>query len=69
MMNHTNYHLLLSRGRKAGLSARELNSALSVRPVVGNEQQPGQSDCNGYVSGIDSRGHRTYRPVSQVQRP
>src|SRR5262245_29170782 len=41
MMNQSTYHLLLSRGRKAGLSTRELNSALSVRPVTGDEQQSG----------------------------
>ena len=69
MMNHSNYHLLLSRGRKAGLTARELNSALSIRPVVGDEQQSGRADCNGYVSGIDARGHRTVRPASETPRP
>jgi hypothetical protein len=69
MMSPSKYHLLLSRGRKAGLSARELNSALSVRPVMGDEQLPGQSDCNGYVSGIDARGHRTLRPAEPPARP
>jgi hypothetical protein len=69
MMNQSTYHLLLSRGRKAGLSTRELNSALSVRPVMGDEQQPGQSDCNGYVSGIDARGHRTLRLAEPPARP
>lgn len=68
MMNQSTYHLLLSRGRKAGLSTRELNSALSVRPVTGDEQQSGRSDCNGYVSGIDARGHRTVRPAAPPGR-
>jgi hypothetical protein len=69
MRSQSTYHLLLSRGRKAGLTARELNSALSSRPVEGDEQQPGQADCNGYVSGIDARGHRTVRPASETPRP
>ena len=68
MMSHSHYHLLLSRGRKAGLTTRELNSALSVHPVAGDEQQPGHADCNGYVSGIDANGHRTVRPVDPLPR-
>ena len=68
MMHPSNYHLLLSRGRKAGLTTRELNSALSIHPVGGNEQQPGQSDCNGFVPGVDARGRRTYHPAVQAPR-
>jgi hypothetical protein len=68
MMHHSSYHLLLSRGRKAGLTTRELNSALSSRPVLGHEQQPGQPDCNGFVAGIDAQGHRTYRPSEGTRR-
>lgn len=68
MLNQSAYHQLLNRGRKAGLNARELISALSIRPVVGTEQLPGQSDCNGYISDVDARGHRTYRPVSEPPR-
>ena len=68
MMQSSNYHLLVSRGRKAGLTTRELNSALSMRPVLGHEQLPGQSDCNGFVSGVDARGYRTYRPAVRLPR-
>jgi hypothetical protein len=67
MMRHSDYHLLVSRGRKAGLTTRELNSALSSRPVLGSEQQPGQLDCNGYVTGIDANGHRTFRQAGQAR--
>jgi hypothetical protein len=68
MMHQSHYHQLLSRGRKAGLTSRELNSALSIHPVGGDEQ-PGQADCNGYVSGIDTRGHRTYQPAAEPPKP
>ena len=68
MMHHSSYHLLLSRGRKAGLTTRELNSALASRPVLVHDQQPGQPDCNGFVAGIDAQGHRTYRPSDETPR-
>ena len=68
MMHQSSYHLLLSRGRKAGLTTRELNSALSGRPVLGHEVQPGRSDCNGFVTDIDARGQRTHRPSGETAR-
>ncbi len=68
MMNRSYYHLLLSRGRKAGLTTHELNSALSARPLLGEEVQPGQTDCNGFICGIDARGIRTIRPAGEVPR-
>lgn len=68
MMYNSSYQSLLSRGRKAGLTARELNSALSMRPVQGHEQQPGHTDCNGFLTGIDARGHRTARPADDAAR-
>jgi hypothetical protein len=64
MMRHRDYNLMLSQGRKAGLTSRELNSALSMQPVEGGEQ-PGQPDCNGYISEIDASGHRTLRQADQ----
>jgi hypothetical protein len=67
-MNHNNYHRLMSQGRKAGLNSQELNQAFATRPVAGDEQAPGQSDCNGYVSDIDSRGYRLYRQAGQSTR-
>jgi len=61
----SDHHLLLSRGRKAGLTASELSSALSACPVQGKERLLGQADGNGFVSGTDSGGHRTQQPAAQ----
>jgi hypothetical protein len=60
-MTRSNYHLMIDRGRKAGLSTRELYPALLTQPIEGNEQ-PGQMDCNGVVSTVTPEGHRGYRP-------
>src|SRR4051812_35164067 len=68
MIQHSNYHQLVSRGRKAGLTTRELNSALSVHPVTGHEPTPRQADCNGFFLELDASGHRTYRPVTPSPR-
>jgi hypothetical protein len=68
MSHKSSYQMLLSRGRKAGLSTRELNQALSTHPVTGAEQGRGQSDTNGFVAGIDAQGHRTYRPANGEAR-
>lgn len=62
-MNTNHYHQLIDRGRKAGLTARELNSALSSYPVRGTEQPSGQGDANGYLSSIGTRGQRISRPL------
>jgi hypothetical protein len=68
MVRSSSYHLMLSRGRKAGLTARELNSALATQPVIGEEQARGQTDCNGFISVVDAHGHRTYRQVEAPRR-
>jgi hypothetical protein len=68
MIRSSDYHLMLSRGRKAGLTARELNLALTMQPVAGGEQSQGQPDCNGFISGVDAQGHRTYTQVGQTPR-
>jgi hypothetical protein len=60
MLRASDYHLMLSRGRKAGLTTRELYSALAMQPAVAGEQSPGQADCNGYVPGVDQLGRRTW---------
>src|SRR3954452_5762202 len=59
-MQRSNYQSLLSRGRKAGLTTRELNSALARRPVSGEEQSPGQPDGNGSVWTINEHAQRVY---------
>jgi hypothetical protein len=60
MIHRSNYQSLINRGRKAGLNTRELNSALAGRPVTGDDQTPGQPDCNGSIWTIDEHGHRVY---------
>jgi hypothetical protein len=55
-MSHTSYSTLISRGRKAGLTTRELYSAMSSRPIEVGNNLHGQTDSNGYVASIDTRG-------------
>ncbi len=68
MPRSSDYHLLLSRGRKAGLTTRELYSALATQPAGAGEQVPGQTDCNGYVPGVDEQGRRTWNQAGVTQR-
>jgi hypothetical protein len=68
MLRSSDYHLMLSRGRKAGLTTRELYSALATQPAVPGEQAPGQADCNGFVAGVDAQGHRTWTQAGLPQR-
>ncbi len=67
-MSRSSANNRINRGRKAGLSTRELYAALSAQAPEGNEEQPGQSDGNGYVVEIDEHGHRVYRPVTEEPR-
>lgn len=67
-MSRTDYNTLVARGRKAGLSTRELYAALSSRPPEGTDTDRGQSDSNGFVSDTDEQGHRVYRPVTDEGR-
>jgi hypothetical protein len=64
----SDYHTLISRGRKAGLSTREIYSALSTRPAEVNDRI-GQADGNGFVSGFNQQGQRVYRPLGSYPRP
>jgi hypothetical protein len=57
---------LIRRGRKAGLTTRELYSALDGRP---SPRQPSRPDCNGFVAGVSPRGRRVYRPGCSYSRP
>jgi hypothetical protein len=67
-MSHTDYRTLVARGRKAGLRTNELYAALAARPPEGVDQQPGQSDGNGYVSEFNDQGQRVYRPLDSGSR-
>jgi len=62
-MSHSDPSTLISRGRKAGLSTRELYAALAARPPEGQDGQVGQTDENGYVSQINEQGQCVYRPA------
>jgi hypothetical protein len=64
----TDYRTMITRGRKAGLSTRELYSAMSTRPMEGSDQILGQSDCNGYISSFTTQGHRVYQPLGKSRR-
>jgi hypothetical protein len=68
MPRTSDYNLLLSRGRKAGLTTRELYSALATQPAVGGEQTLGQADCNGFVAGVDEQGRRTWSQIGVTRR-
>jgi len=49
----------INRARKAGLSLRDLYSALSTLPADTAGQEV---DGNGYVATSDEQGRREYRP-------
>ena len=61
MTYRSNYQSLLNRGRKAGLTTRELNLALASQPAAGEDNVPGQPDCNGSVWTINEHGQRVLR--------
>ena len=63
MSRHSPYQAMVDRGRKAGLSTRELYPALAARPPWGDEQAPGQPDGNGVVWAVDPRGRPVCRPA------
>ena len=65
MSRPTDYHTLIDRGRKAGLSAGELYAAMASRSAADSNTAPGQPDCNGYVSGYNQQGQRVYRPAGR----
>jgi len=67
-MSRTDSSSLIARGRKAGLSTRELYAALSARPPEGQENQPGTSDENGFVADYNEQGQRVFRQVNDETR-
>jgi hypothetical protein len=50
----------LTQARKAGLNAREINSALSAQTTT---DAGTETDVNGFTWTIDERGHRTCKPA------
>ena len=69
MIFSSNYSALINRGRKAGLSTRELYSAMAARPAEGSERALQQLDGNGFVSSYNQQGQRVFRPVDGQTRP
>jgi len=63
-MSRTDYRTLLNHGRKAGLSTRELYSALATRPLQAHDVGSHRADGNGFVSDVTSRGQPVYRPLN-----
>jgi hypothetical protein len=63
-MSRSDYRTLLNHGRKAGLSTREMYSALATRPSEAGDYNSGQSDGNGFVSDYTKNGRRIYRPIN-----
>lgn len=62
-MSHSTYNTLLNRARKAGLTTHELYCALAARTGENGDQDPGQVDCNGFVSSYTEEGKRIYHPA------
>jgi hypothetical protein len=63
-MSRSDYRTLLNHGRKAGLSTREIYSALASRPAEAHDISNRQADGNGFVSEYTKGGNRVYRPMS-----
>jgi hypothetical protein len=61
-MSHTDYRILLDRGRKAGLKTSELYTALSSRPPEASDFSRGHADGNGFVPSYNARGQRVFLP-------
>ena len=55
MHHRRDFQRQLDQARKAGLSAREINSAQSGQPAA---VEPSTGDANGTVWGVDARGQR-----------
>ncbi len=61
-MSRFDYRTLVTHGRKAGLSTREIYSALAGRPPQGDDVHSRLGDGNGFVSDLTPQGRRVYRP-------
>ena len=65
----SNYRTLLNRGRKAGLSTREIYLALATLPAETTTSIEDRVDGNGFVATVDEQGRREYRPVCDGPTP
>jgi hypothetical protein len=66
MYQHSNEQAMINRGRKAGLSTREIYLAMATRPA-GSESVTGRADSNGYVCAVAQQGRRLYRPAAPAR--
>jgi hypothetical protein len=67
-MSRSDYRTLITRGRKAGLSTREIYSALAGHPPEGDDVNSRLGDGNGFVSDYTAAGQRVYRPMDGTAR-
>jgi hypothetical protein len=67
MLRSSNDQAMINRGRKAGLSTRELYQAMASRPPEGSDSPTGQADGNGYVASVSPQGRRLYRQAGLGQ--
>ncbi|MGL4555737.1 MAG: hypothetical protein ACRC33_31605 [Gemmataceae bacterium] len=66
MSRHQDSQHRLTQARKAGLNAREINSALSAQPATADAAS--DTDANGFVWSIDENGHRTCKPANDAEQ-
>ena len=67
-MSRINLRKLIDHGRKAGLQTSEIYGALVSSRPEGNDQQPGSTDENGFVTIFDN-GQRAYVALGKHSRP
>jgi hypothetical protein len=67
-MSRINLRKLIDHGRKAGLQTSEIYGALVSSRPEGNDQPPGSTDENGFVSTFDN-GQRAYVALGKHNRP
>jgi hypothetical protein len=67
-MRHTDYRILIDRGRKAGLGTAELYRAMGSRQPETGERPLGETDGNGFVSNYNHQGRREYCPIGHHGR-
>jgi hypothetical protein len=66
-MSHTDYRILIDRGRKSGLKTSELYNALTGHPPTTNDFVNGHVDSNGFVPTLDQCGHSIFRPRENTE--
>jgi hypothetical protein len=65
-MSRSDYRRLLDHGRKAGLTTREIYSALATQPPQASDYSSRIADGNGFVSDYTQGRARVYRPMNEM---